>query len=190
MIEIEEINKRFNEDLLKQIEGSLPKYYTYKLGTPSVILQSVQIPDLAIELRASRLSDKAMQETHPFDLWEIMDLPVAVQNPLAIFRSATHLEHYVIMTGLEHERENFIIALQINRYKGNNETNDIRSIYPKNSKQIINWVNESLLEFVDKRKMVEWLSKQQSNSAEVRKQLNHATKIIHNFENAKFEDIY
>jgi len=126
-----------------------------------------------------------MQETHPFDLHEIMDLPIVVQNPLAIFRSATHLEHYVVMTGLEHDDDNFIVALQINRYKENNEINDIRSIYPKNNKQIINWINELLLEFVDKQKTIEWISKQRSNSAEVRKQLNRATKIIQNFENAK-----
>ena len=186
MIEIEEINKRFNENLLKQIEGSLPKYYTYKLGMPSVILQSVRIPDLAIELRASRLSDKAMQETHPFDLWEIMDLPVAVQNPLAIFRSATHLGHYVIMTELNHKKEKFVVVLN-NRIL---EINSIRSIYPKSNNHLINWIDDGLLEYVDKLKTVEWISKQQSNSADVRKQLNRAAKIIQNFENAKFEDKY
>ena len=186
MIQIEEINNRFNDALLKQIEGSLPTNYTYKLGTPLAILQSVKIPDLPIELRASRLIGKAMQETHLFDLSEIMDLPLVVQNSLAIFRSATHLGHYVIMTELKHDDDNFIVALQINKCKKNNEINDIRSIYPKNNKQIIGWINESLLEFVNKQKMIEWLSKQRSNSAEVRKQLNHATKIIQDFENTKF----
>ena len=186
MIQFDEINKRFNEDLLKQIEGSLPKYYTYKLGMPSAILQSVQIPDLPIELRASRLNDKAMQETHPFDLREITDLPIVVQNPLAIFRSATHLGHYVIMTELEHGDENFIVALQRNRYKESDEINSIRSIYPKFNKHIIGWIDEELLEYVDKSKTIEWISKQQSNSADVRKQLNRIAKVMQNFENTKF----
>jgi hypothetical protein len=62
----------------------------------------------------------------------------------------------------------------------------IRSIYPKNNSQIINWINDEFLEYVDIQKMIEWLSKQQSNSADVRKLLNHATKIIQNFENAKY----
>ena len=186
MESIKEINKKFNKELLQQIEGSLPKEHTYQLGMSSGILQSVQIPNLPIELRASRLRDKAMQEMHPFDLKEIMDLPKAVQNPVAIFRSATHLGHYVIMTELEHYDKNFIVALQINRRKENNEINDIRSIYPKNNRQFINWINEELLEFVDKRKMVEWFSKQRSNSAEVRKLFNHGAKIVQNFENAKF----
>ena len=185
MEQIEEINEKFNKELLQQIEGVLPKEHTYELGMPSVILQSVQIPNLPIELRASRLSDKAMQEEHPFDLREIMDLPKVVQNPLAIFRSATHLGHYVIMTELEHCDKNFILALQMKRYKENNEINDIRSIYPKNSRQIISWINETLLEYVNKKRMVEWFSKQRSNSAEVRKLFNHAAKIVQNFENAK-----
>ena len=181
MMQIEEINKRFNDELLKQIEGLLPKYHTYTLGTPSAILQSVQIPDLPIELRASRLNDKAMQETHPFDLQEIMDLPIVVQNPLAIFRSATHIGSYVIMTKLDHKGEKFVVVLN-NKIL---EINSIRSIYPKSTNHVINWIDDGLLEYIDKLKTVEWISKQQSNSADVRKQLNRATKIIQNFENAK-----
>ena len=178
MKQIEEINKRFNDDLLKQIEGSLLKHHTYNLSTPSAILQSARIPDLPIELRASRLREKAMQDTHPFDLCEVMDLPIAIHSPLAIFRSATHLGCFIIMTGLKHRDENFIVALQINKY---NETNSIRSIYPKSNYQLINWIDDGLLEYVDKLKTVEWLSKQRSNSADVKKQLNRATKIVQKF---------
>ena len=183
---IEEINKKFNEELLKQIEGLLPKYHTYQLGMAGVVLQSVQIPDLPIELRASRLSDKAVQKEHPFDLREIMDLPKVIQNPLAIFRSATHLKHYIIMTELEHGDENFIVALQLNKCKKNDEINSIRSIYSKNNKQIINWIDDGLLEYTDKLRTVEWISKQRSNSADVRKLLNRVAKIVQNFENANF----
>jgi hypothetical protein len=153
---------------------------------PSVILQSVQIPNLPIELRASRLNDKAMQEVHPFDLKEIMDLPRVVQNPLAIFRSATHLGHYVIMTELENNKRNFIVAIQTNREKDRVMVNDIRSIHYRNSNaHIANWINENLMDYANKERMIEWFSKQQYNSAEVRKLFNHATKIVQNFENAK-----
>jgi len=176
-MQIEETNRKFNEELMQQIEGLLPKYHTYQLGMPAMMLQSVKIPNLPIELRSSRLNDKAMQKEHPFDLREIMDLPKVIQNPLAIFRSATHLGYYIVMTELEHSKEKFIVALQANRY----EINSIRSIYPKSNKQIINWIDDGLLEYVDKRRTVEWISKQQSNSADVRKQLNRVAKIIQNF---------
>ena len=185
---IEEINKKFNEELFKQIEGSLPKYHTYQLGMPAAILQSVQIPDLPIELRASRLSDKAMQKEHPFDLWEIMDLPKAIQNPLAIFRSATHLESYVIMTELKHNCRNFIVVIKTNRKTNKIMINDIRTIHYRNSNvHIVNWINENLMDYANKEKLAEWFSKQQYNSAEVRKLFNRAAKIVRNFENANFK---
>lgn len=67
---------------------------------PSRILHSAGIPNLPIELVASRLSDKSMQENHPFDLSEVVDLPNAIQRPLAVFRSATHVGSNVILTNL------------------------------------------------------------------------------------------
>jgi hypothetical protein len=184
--QIEKINRKFNEELLRQIEGTLCKEHTYELGMPSEILQSVQIPNLPVELRASRLNDKAMQESHPFDLQEVMNLPIAVHNPLAIFRSATHLGSYVIMTEIEHNCKNYIVAIQTNRGKGQMKVNDIRSVHYRNSNNhIANWISENLMDYANKEKMAEWFSKQQYNSAEVRKLFNHAAKIIQNFQNSK-----
>ena len=71
---------------------------------------------------------------------------------------------------------------------------------------IINWINEGLMDYADKKRMTEWLSKQRSNSADVRKPFSHtfysskqrynsaevrklfndAAKVIQNFENAKY----
>jgi hypothetical protein len=206
-MEIEEINRKFNVELQRQMEGLLPSDHTYQLGMPSAILQSTDIPNLPIELRSSRLNDKSMQENHPFDLHEIMDLPKAIQNPLAVFRSATHIGSYVIMTELEHEGKNHIIALEINRYFGKIKSNSIRSIHYRSSNfHVLNWIDEGLMDYVDKKRMTKWLSKQQynsadvrkpfsqtlyspkqwSNSTEVRKLFNSVTKIVQNFENAKF----
>lgn len=179
------INNDFNTQLQQQIDDTLPKKHTYRIGYPSPVLQSAGIPNLPIELQGSRLSDKSMQENHPFDLSEVMDLPFAVQNPLAVFRSATRLGHYVILTEIEHEGNNFVVAIETNRKRERIEVNSIRSIYPKYSKQIANWINEELLEYTDKKRMPAWLSKQRSNSADVRKLYRHASKIVNEFENPK-----
>jgi hypothetical protein len=208
MVKIEDVNKKFNEELQRQIEGSLPKEHIYQLGMPSEILLSTDIPDLPIELRSSRLNDKSMQENHPFNLQEIMDLPKVIQEPMAVFRSATHIGSYVIMTELEHYEKNYIVAIKADKRKGNIKINDVRSVYPKNNRQVANWIDEGLMEYVDKKRMTNWLSKQRSNSAEVRNPLSHtfnsyskqqynstdvrklynsATKIIQNFENTTLE---
>ncbi|MDR2086884.1 MAG: ssDNA-binding domain-containing protein, partial [Dysgonamonadaceae bacterium] len=178
------VNTRFNEELKQQINGTLPKEHTYKLGNPSFILQAAGVPDLPIELRASRLSDKSMQENHPFALLEVKDLPKAIQNPMAVFRSATHIGSYVIMTEIEHEGKNYVVALQANKQKKNIEINDIRSVhYRRTNVHIANWINEGLANYVNKEKMIEWVAKQRYISAEVRQPFNHAAKVIQNFEN-------
>ena len=186
---IDEVNDQFNAELQQQIEGTLPKSHIYRLGHPSEALQAAGIPNLPIELAASRLSDKSMQANHPFELSEIENLPEAIQQPLAVFRSATHIGSYVVMTEIEHQGKNYVAAIQTHRQKGRLEINDIRSIhYRRTNTHMVNWIDEGLLEYVDKQKMVEWLSKQRYNSAEVRKLFNHATNIVNSFENPTLTD--
>lgn len=182
----EQTNDRFNNELSRQIDGTLPKGHIYDLGMPSDTLLNAGLPNLPIEMAASRLSDKSMQENHPFDISEIRNLPKAIQSPMAIFRSATRLGSFVVMTEIEHHGRNFVVAIQANRRKGRIEVNSIRSVhYRTSNSHIANWVTEGLLEYADKKRMVEWLSKQRYNSADVRKLFNHATKIIQNFDNPK-----
>lgn len=186
---IDEVNDQFNAELQQQIEGTLPQGHIYQLGHPSEALQAAGIPNLPIELAASRLSDKSMQANHPFELSEIENLPEAIQQPLAVFRSATHIGSYVVMTEIEHQGKNYVAAIQTHRQKGRLEINDIRSIhYRRTNTHMVNWIDEGLLEYVDKQKMVEWLSKQRYNSAEVRKLFNHATNIVNSFENPTLTD--
>jgi hypothetical protein len=186
---LEAVNVRFNEELQRQIAGTLSGGHTYRLGYAGSILQSASIPNLPIELQASRLSDKSMQENHPFGLSEIRDLPRAIQNPLAVFRSATRIGSFVIMTEIEHQNKNFVVALEANKMQGKIEVNSIRSIHYRNSNtHIANWIGEDLLEYAEKRRMVEWFSKQRYNSADVRKLFNHAAKIVQNFQNPKLPE--
>lgn len=182
--ELEDINERFNAELQQQIDGTLPKGHIYQLGKPSVILQSAGLPNLPIELAASRLSDKSMQDNHPFDLSEIKGLVESVQNPLAVFRSATHIGSYVVLTEIQHKGKNYVVAIEANRKHGKIEVNSVRSVHYRNSNtHIANWIQEGLLEYADKKRMSEWFSKQQYNSADVRNLFRHSAKIVENFEN-------
>ena len=182
---IADANERFNRELQQQIDGTLPKGHIYELGMPSAVLQSAGLPYLPIELAASRLSDKSMQENHPFELSEIEGLVEGVQNPLAVFRSATHVGSFVVLTEIQHNGRNFVAAIETNRRQGRIEINSVRSVYPKNNAQIANWIVEGLLEYADKKRMSEWFSKQQSNSADVRNLFRHSAKVVESFENPK-----
>lgn len=185
--ELIETNERFNSELEKQVKGELPKGHVYKLGMPSDILRSAGLPDLPIELSSTRLNEKSKQDNHPFDLSEVKNLPNAIQNPLAVFRSATRIGSFVVMTEVEHDEKNFVVAIEADRAKGHIRINDIRSIHYRSSNtHFANWLTEGLAEYIDKKRMAEWLSKQRYNSAEVRKLFNHAAKVIKDFENPTF----
>ena len=56
---IKEINDRFNEELSKQIDGTLPKGHIYRLGKPCEILLKTGFQDLPIELSSTRLEEKS-----------------------------------------------------------------------------------------------------------------------------------
>jgi len=182
MAVIEMDNARYNKELDMQINGSLPAGHTYRLGNTGKILQAAGLPKLPIELQASRLADKSMQANHPFELAEVKGLPKAIQDPLAVFRSATRLGSFVIMTEIKHNDKNYVVAVEANKNIDKLKVNSIRSVYPRDGWQIVNWVNENLLEYAEKEKMTEWLSKQQFNSADVRKALGLAKNIVNNFQ--------
>lgn len=183
------VNDVFNECLQQQIDGTLPKGFVYELGMPSEALKSSGMKDLPIEMAASRLVNKSMQENHPFKLTEVFDLPDAIKNPLAVFRSATVIGAFVILTKLVHNGRNFVAAIHVNKNKRNVEVNDIRSIHYRTLINIVGWISEGLCEYISPDFEKKWfnptkkelLSKQQYNSVEVREQLNNATKIIEEF---------
>lgn len=189
-------NRKFNEELQQQIDGALPKGHIYRLGNPSDVLLSSGIPNLPIELASSRLSDKAMQENHPFELSEVKDLPNAIQNPLAIFEYGDKNKSVNIITEIEKNGEKFLVGLFINpKVKGKNlEVNSIRNVFPKNSESIIDWINKGKGLFYNKEKVLSFLDQQQTNSVDVAfglpenqaQQENSklsATKIVESFEN-------
>lgn len=189
---IEEVNRRFNQELEQQIAGTLPKGHVYQLGKPSNALKRAGIPDLPIEMASARLLHKSNQENHPFDLSEVGNLPNAVQYPIAVFRSATHIGSNVILTELKQGNKNFVVAIETNRQQGKITVNSVRSIHPRTTTNVVDWINNGLMDYADKAKLKDWVSEKiksrsylnSSNPADVKKQLDSVTNIIQNFENS------
>lgn len=188
LFSIKDVNEKFNEELQQQIDGTLPKDHTYQLGVAGNILQSAGVRSLPIEMRASKLAEKSNQSNHPFDISTIKNLPQAIQEPIMVFDSSSVPGRKVILTEIQSNGVNFVVALGTTFNGKKIQVNDIRSIYPKDNIQgIIDWVNAgNLLRYADKNKALNWINQQQSNSAEVVnpiKNLDIAAKIIKNFEN-------
>lgn len=190
------VNERFNEELREQIAGKQKAGHVYQLGMPSDVLRSAGVPDLPIELVAERLLDKSRQDNHPFELSEVTNLPKSVQDPLAVFRSATRVGSFVVLTELKHGDKSYVVAIEANKKVGRLQVNSIRSVHYRSSEMhIVNWINDGLAEYISPVFTSNWFnpmkkeltSKRQYNSADVRDKLLSATKVVKDFENPKLE---
>ena len=167
--EIEESNKRFNEQLQRQIDGTLPKGHVYELGMPSEALLSAGIPDLPIEMAASQLAYKSSSGKHDFDLSEVMDLPNAIANPIAVFEYGDKSKAQNILTILKHNGDHFLVGMFVRpTVKGHVlEVNSIRNVFPKNGLNIVRWVADGKLTYANKEELLNFLDQQRTNYADV-----------------------
>lgn len=174
------VNNIFNEQLRDIINGNAD-YKALDIGCPSSILLKCGVPNLLIQISAQRLVSKKMQSNHPFSLNSVINMPECISNPIAVFQSKTRANSKVVLTEMEEDGVNFIVAIEKERNFGEIEVNSIRTVFPKdNIKDILRWIGEEdLMEYCDKQKILKWLDKQQSNSADVAKLLKDCTNIIH-----------
>ncbi len=149
---MEEVNERFNRELRQQVDGTLPKGHIYELGMPGDALLS-RLKNLPMEMAASTLdlkSSKEYKSQHPFDLADIINLPQALNNPIAVFESETNPCRTVVLTELKDKKGNhFIAVISIRTERGRNiinKVNSILSLYPKESNlHIANFSVKSLI---------------------------------------------
>ncbi|GEP98620.1 MuF-C-terminal domain-containing protein [Chitinophaga cymbidii] len=177
---IRDICNTYNERLRLILRGTNDNYAPLELGNPCQHLLNCGIPDLPLQISVRRLVDKKLQANHPFSLVSVAHLPAYLNDPIAVFQSKTRQEIKVILTEMEERGINFVVALEPQKLKGNQEVNDIRSIYPKdNVKEILRWIAEDgLLEYCHKEKILNWIGKQQSYSVEVANLIKDCTKIV------------
>lgn len=180
---IRSTNDIFNGRLKALLSGVNNDFSPLDMGCPSPQLLRAGLPNFPIQISVSKLMDKKSQEEHPFSLLDVVHLPEFINDPIAVFRSATSIEDKkVVLTEMECEGINFVVIISPNRIIRDLNVNDIRSIYPRNKiKSILEWiVTDDLMEYHDKQKLLNWLGKQRSNPAEVVQLIKEATKIISN----------
>lgn len=187
--ELEDVNETFNEELQQQIEGNLPSNHIYRMGEPGQILLSTGVPDLPIQMNASRLKAKATSYGHDFELSEIKDLVKALQTPLAVFAYGDKTKAQNIIVPLQKDGKNFIVGLSLNPTVGERslEINSIRNVFPKNNSEWLNWISQGKALYLDKEKVQTLIDQQRTIPADVEYlDLNSVAKIVESFENPKF----
>lgn len=189
--DVNEINQKFNDELQKQLDGTLPSNHIYKMGRPGSVLLSTGVPDLPIQMSASRLKTKATSYGHDFDLGEVKDLVKALQNPLAVFSYGDKTKAQNIIVPLQKDGKNFIVGLSLNPTVGGRslEINSIRNVFPKNNSEWLNWIAQGKALFLDKEKIQTLIDQQRTILADVTYlDLDSVAKVVKDFVNPKVSD--
>ena len=184
------LNTRFNNELQQQIDGNLPSNHIYQMGNPGKILLSTGVPDLPIQMKASRLKAKVTSFGHDFNLGEVKNLVKALQEPLAVFVYGDKTKAQNIIVPLQKGGKNFIVGLSLNPTVGGRslEINSIRNVFPKNNSEWLNWISQGKALYMDKEKIQALIDQQRTILADVEYlDLDSAAKVVENFENPKSE---
>ena len=187
---IEEVNKRFNDELKRYERKELPAGHRFELGYPSKYLLSAGFDNLPISMRASLLSRKAGDEFHPFNASSLKDLVKRLQKPIAVFKYSKDNMRNVIVEAKSNGKH-FLVGITLNFNANGLEINSVSGLFPKESHEWIKWIQDGKAIRIDgKAKVQDLIDSLRTNPAESERiglNLNDIAKIVENFENPKIE---
>ncbi len=175
----EEVNEQFNRDLAELTEKNAQSR-RLKLGQPSPMLSAAGVPDKPIILYGNKLLKKA--KLHNFDVKELHNLPLAMQNPIAVFEGS-HPNSFATLLEIKLGGYNTLASIEVNK-KGEADFNIISSLFGKESKGVTKWILDGKLLSVDKEKAQSYISASALNAdATYKNELSSAAKIVKDFVN-------
>lgn len=190
---LKKVNDAFNQRLDELVKNPNQKDKILRLGRSSSFLKAGGIADADIELEFDKFVRKSgdkYKNNHPFNASDLKNLPMAIAEPIAVFKS-TNANDHVVLTELQKDGKNFIVAIRaVEQHRKGGvvlEVNQITSLYPKEEKGIINWVNTGRISNVDKEKALHFIEALQPHAGTsiTDEELKSAANIINSFETAK-----
>lgn len=192
-VELEEVNKTFNQRLDELVKNPNQKDKILRLGRSSSFLKAGGVADAEIELEFDkfiRMSGDKYKNNHPFAASDLKNLPMALAEPIAVFNSTTANDH-VVLTELQKDGKNFIVAVRaVEQHRKGGvvlEVNKITSLYPKEERGIVYWINNGRISNVDKEKALHFIEALQPHAGTTitDEELKSAANIINSFETTK-----
>ena len=115
--DLKAVNERFNEKILSLRDNPNQKNRVVSLGRAGHILQLGEIADAEIILEYDKLVRKSKEQyknDHPFDVDDILNLPLYINDPIAIFKETNKVGNssQVILTELKKNGRNFIVVVK------------------------------------------------------------------------------
>lgn len=196
-LNIEEVNRTFNEELEKYVSSS--NHTTLQapltLGMPSSVLLSCGLPLSEITLPLSVIK-KALVKHH-LKLADLRNLPKALIDPLLVYEWGTKARSMIIVTDLNVGDNKLTVAIKIERGGRILEINEIASIHDKVAGRFLEdmttatdgGLSEALRYVRDKKKALDWLgiAPPRGASAQANPKLSDIANIINGYENPKIE---
>ena len=184
---LREVNNRFNEELATLTEENKDKI-NLLLGMPSDILLAAGVVNKPMKLYGAKLWAKSQK--HGYKVSDLRDLPKNVAAPIAIFKGSTDGSH-AVLTEIKVGEDNVLATLSVGKGGEDIDFNIISSVYGKQSDNVVKWIDDGKLEYIDKEKALNYLH----HSAPIAEALSNprlisTTKVIQNFENPKIEPKY
>ncbi|MCF2603380.1 hypothetical protein JQM84_06735 [Parabacteroides distasonis] len=190
--DIESVNERFNERLDELVDNPNQKDRILHLGNSSKFLQEGGISDAEIILEYDKLVRKSVESyknRHPYSIEDIKDLPKAISSPIAVFVNTNENNDHVILTELKKDGKYFIVAIKTSRQNRKGgvilTVNEIVTLFPKDEKGIINWINTGKATNIDKEKALRFIEALPNHPGTTitNEELYSATKVVKDFVN-------
>lgn len=151
--ELKKTNDKFNEQL-ETFTIETADRYNFNLGRPSSVLLSAGIENKPIRLHGSKVAKKIRK--HGFQATALRDLPKAIAHPIAVFDNLGREGNRSILTELKTDNGNVLVSIDLGR--GTEvDFNIVSSVFGKNSKGVLGWINGGKMKFVDKEKALNYL---------------------------------
>lgn len=188
---IEEINRRFNEELDLFISKKLSIDHVFYLGDMIDIFKPLRFERLPIKMTAQILMKKSKQKNHPFELNSLKDLPKKLSQPIMVFKSHTVAGSVVVLIELVYKDINYVVAIELDKNKTTNKgrskinVHSVSSLYPKDIiTGVLNWIEKyNLLLWRDKTKSLDLMNKWHTFNANIKQQIERCANIIKKFQN-------
>lgn len=190
---LKKVNDDFNQRLEELVKNPNQKDKILRLGRSSSFLKVGGITDAEIELdfdKFIRKSGDKYKNNHLFAASDLINLPMALAEPIAVFNSTTANDH-VVLTELQKDGKNFIVAVRaVEQHRKGGvvlEVNKITSLYPKEERGIVYWINNGRISNVDKEKALHFIEALQPHAGTTitDEELKSAANIINSFETTK-----
>lgn len=180
--DVEAVNVRFNEEIERLTEENA-REVQLDCGMPSDVLLSCGVEVKPIRLYGAKLLSKAKK--HGYQAKDIKDLPKTLQHPIAVF-TGSHDGSFAILTDLQIGGNNVLASLTVGKGGHDVDFNIISSVYGKEGDNVIRWINNGKMLYVDKEKALGYISVSAPIAeAQSNQELDSAANIIKKFENPK-----